>query len=170
MTDGAGVSGGASGPRFYGLYRGTVTDNLDPLKIGRIRVQVPEVTGEADSPWAMLCIPFGIVAIPQVGAVVLIQFEQGDQDRPFVIGSVWNASADTATLLLAPPYRDVVIQTKGGHQIILEDTPGTGGNTLRTATGQIIVLSDAGAEIGGGAGGSVKFTSPPAAIDDNKPQ
>ena len=63
-----------------------------------------------------------------------------------------------------------MIQTKGGHQIILEDTPGTGGITLRTATGQIIVLSDAGAEIGGGAGGSVKLTAPPAAIDDNKPQ
>jgi uncharacterized protein involved in type VI secretion and phage assembly len=108
---------------------------------GRIRVQIPEVTGEAKSQWAMQCAPFGIVSIPPVGAGVLIQFEQGDPDRPFVMGSVWNASADTAMLLLAPPYRDVVIQTEGGHQIILEDTPGTGG-----------------------------ITAPPAAIDDNTPQ
>jgi len=130
MTDGTGVSTGASSTRFYGLYRGTVTDNQDPLKTGRIRAQVPEVTGEADSQWATLCVPFGMVSIPPVGAGVLIQFEQGDPDRPFVMGSVLNAPADTATLLMAPPYRDVVIQTKGGHQVILEDTPGTGGITL----------------------------------------
>jgi uncharacterized protein involved in type VI secretion and phage assembly len=170
MTDGTGVSSGVSGSRFHGLYRGTVTDNQDPLQTGRIRVQVPEVTGEADSQWATLCVPFGIVSIPPVGAGVLIQFEQGDPDRPFVMGSVWNASVDTATLLLAPPYRDVVIQTKGGHQIILDDAPGTGGITLRTATGQIIVLSCAGAEIGDGAGGSVQLTAPQAAIEDNTPQ
>jgi hypothetical protein len=140
MTDGTGGSSGASGPRYYGLYRGTVTDNQDPLKTGRIRARVPEVTGEADSEWAMLCVPFGIVSIPLVGAGVLIQFEQGDPDRPFVMGSVWNAPADTATVLLSPPYREVVIQTRGGHQMILEDAPGTGGITLRTATGQLIAL------------------------------
>jgi hypothetical protein len=54
MTDGTGGASGTSGPRFYGMYRGTVTDNQDPLKIGRIRARVPEVTGEADSQWAML--------------------------------------------------------------------------------------------------------------------
>jgi len=157
MADGA---GGVSGPRFFGVYRGTVTDNQDPLMTGRIRARIPEVTGEADSGWALPCVPFGIVSIPPVGADVLIQFEQGDPDRPFVMGSVWNAAAGTATLLLAPPYREIVIRTKGGHQIILDDTPGTGGITLRTATGQIIALSDNGAEARDGAGGSVRLTAP----------
>jgi uncharacterized protein involved in type VI secretion and phage assembly len=120
---------------------------------GRIRVQVPEVTGEAESGWAPPCAPFGIVSIPPVGVDVLIQFEQGDPDRPFVMGSVWNGQAQTATLLLAPPYREVVIQTSRGHQIVLDDTPGTGGITLRTATGQVIVLSGTGAQISGGAPG-----------------
>jgi uncharacterized protein involved in type VI secretion and phage assembly len=142
MTDG---TGGASGPRFYGTYRGMVTDNQDPLMTGRIRVRIPAVTGEADSGWALPCGPFGILSIPPVGAEVLIQFEQGDPDRPFVMGSVWNGPADAATLLLAPPYREVVIQTRGGHQIILDDAPGHGGITLRTATGQMIVLSGTGA-------------------------
>jgi uncharacterized protein involved in type VI secretion and phage assembly len=141
MTDG---TGGASGPRFYGVYRGMVTDNQDPLMTGRIRARIPAVTGEADSVWALPCVPSGILSIPPVGAEVLIQFEQGDPDRPFVMGSVWNGPADTATLLLAPPYREVVIQTKGGQQIILDDAPGHGGITLRTATGQIIVLSGTG--------------------------
>jgi hypothetical protein len=64
----------------------------------------------------------------------------------------------------------VVIQTTGGHQIILQDTPDTGGITMRTATGQIIVLSGTGAEIGDGAGGSVKLTAPRAVINDKAPQ
>ena len=166
MTDG---TGGASGPRFYGMYRGTVTDNQDPLMTGRLRVRVPEVTGEADSGWAVPCIPFGILSIPPVGAAVLIQFEQGDPDRPFVMGSLWNGPADTATLLLAPPYTRLVIQITGGHQIILDDTVGTGGITLHTATGQAIVLSGTGAEISDGAGGSVKLTAPRAAINDDTP-
>lgn len=46
MTDGAGAASG----RFYGKYRGTVIDNQDPLKTGRIRAQVPEVTGEVGLP------------------------------------------------------------------------------------------------------------------------
>jgi uncharacterized protein involved in type VI secretion and phage assembly len=152
------------------MYRGTVTDNQDPLMTGRIRVRVPEVTGEADSGWALPCVPFGIVSIPSVGTVVCIGFEQGDPDRPIVMGSLWDSPADTATLLLAPPYREVVIQTKGGHRIVLDDAPGTGGITLRTAAGQIIVLSGTGAEISDGAGGSVKLMAPPAAINDNTPQ
>jgi uncharacterized protein involved in type VI secretion and phage assembly len=125
MTDG---TAGASGPRLYGLYRGTVTDNQDPLMTGRIRAQIPAVTGETDSVWALPCVPFGILSIPPVGAEVLIQFEQGDPDRPIVVGSLWNGPAQTATLLLAPPYREVVIQTRGGirsFSMTRQVTPGS---------------------------------------------
>lgn len=164
-----GEAGGASGPRFYGKYRGTVTDNEDPLMTGRIRVRVPAVTGEADSMWAMPCVPYGIVSIPPVGAAVWIEFEQGDPDYPIWPGCLWNSSTDTATVLLAPPYTRTVIQTEGGQQIILDDTPGTGGITLRTATGQTLVLSGAGAEISDGAGRRMRLTAPPAAINDGTP-
>lgn len=165
-----GEAGGASGPRFFGMYRGTVTDNQDPLMTGRIRARVPEVTGVADSGWAMPCVPYGIVSIPPVGAAVWIEFEQGNPEYPIWPGSLWNSPTDTARLLLAPPYTRMVIQTRGGQQIILDDTPGTGGITLRTATGQTIVLSDTGVEVGDGAGRSMKLAAPPAAIEGDTPQ
>lgn len=167
MTDGAAA---ATGRRFFGKYRGTVTDNQDPLMTGRIRAHVPEVTGEADSGWALPCVPYGILSIPPVGADVWIEFEQGDPGRPICSGTLWNSPTDTATLLLAPPYRQVVIQTKGGHQVILDDTPGTGGITLRTVTGQTIVLSATGAEIGDSEGESFKLTAHRAPINDDTPQ
>ena len=44
---------------FYGKYRGIVTDNQDPLMIGRVRAKVPDVMGDHESGWAMPCAPFG---------------------------------------------------------------------------------------------------------------
>ena len=43
--------------RYYGKYRGTVLINIDPMQIGRIMAQVPDVLGETPSSWAMPCVP-----------------------------------------------------------------------------------------------------------------
>ena len=43
--------------KFYGKYRGTVMNNVDPMLIGRVQVQVPDVLGVAISSWAMPCVP-----------------------------------------------------------------------------------------------------------------
>jgi hypothetical protein len=45
--------------KYYGKYRGTVTDINDPLMTGRIQAKVPDVMGDQDSGWAMPCAPFG---------------------------------------------------------------------------------------------------------------
>ena len=45
--------------KYYGKYRGTVTDIKDPLMIGRIQAKVPDVMGDQNSGWAMPCAPFG---------------------------------------------------------------------------------------------------------------
>ena len=38
--------------RFYGVYRGTVESNVDPLLRGRVQVSVPEVFGDGRLAWA----------------------------------------------------------------------------------------------------------------------
>jgi hypothetical protein len=54
MTEVAGV------PRFYGIYRGTVFDAVDPERKGRLRIIVPAVGGTHDPlDWAMPCWPPG---------------------------------------------------------------------------------------------------------------
>ena len=45
--------------RFYGKYRGTVINNVDPMQMGRLQVQVPDVAGLLPTSWAMPCFPFG---------------------------------------------------------------------------------------------------------------
>ena len=58
---------------FYGKYRGTVLDNVDPMQMGRLMVQVPDVSSLLPSTWAMPCLPFagiqsGMFAVPAVGS------------------------------------------------------------------------------------------------------
>ncbi len=44
--------------KHFGKYRGTVIDNIDPMNIGRLMVQVPDVSNMIPSTWAMPCFPF----------------------------------------------------------------------------------------------------------------
>jgi len=156
---------------FYGKYRGVVTDNKDPLMVGRVRARVPDVMGNLESGWAMPCVPFagngmGFFAIPAVGAGVWIEFEHGDPDYPIWSGCWWGTTAEVPPDTLVPPYKKVLIQTEGGHKITIDDTPGMGGITLETASGQKIVLNSIGIEITNGQGAAVKLTGPQISINN----
>lgn len=156
---------------FYGKYRGIVTDINDPLMIGRIKATVPDVMGDQESGWAMPCAPFGgeqtgFFVLPKVGAGVWIEFEHGDPDYPIWAGCWWGSVAEMPPVLLAPPYKKLMIVTEGGQSITLDDTPGIGGITLETSGGQKIVLSATGLEIDNGMGASIKMTGPQVSIND----
>ena len=157
--------------KFYGKYRGIVTDINDPLMTGRIRARVPDVLGDIESGWALPCAPFGgsgmgFFALPTVGAGVWIEFEHGDPDYPIWVGAWFGSVADLPTELLAPPYKKTLIKTEGGNTIILDDTPGIGGITLQTSSGQKITLSAISIEIDNGQGGVIKFTGPQVSINN----
>ncbi len=158
---------------FYGKYRGKVTDTMDPLMMGRVRAQVPDVMGDQESGWAMPCAPFGgsgvgFFAVPTVGAGVWIEFEHGDPDYPIWSGCWFGSMAEMPPKLLVPPppSKKVMIITEGGHSITLDDTPGIGGITLQTSTGQKIVMNALGIEIDNGLGASIKMTGPQISINN----
>jgi len=156
---------------FYGKYRGIVTDNKDPLMIGRVRANVPDVLGDLESGWAMPCAPYGgksmgFFAIPATGAGVWIEFEHGDPDYPIWAGCWWGSAAEMPPVLLAPPYKKVMLATEGGHSILLDDTPGIGGITLETSGGQKIVINSIGIEITNGQGASIKMSGPQVSINN----
>jgi hypothetical protein len=71
-----------------GLYRATVVDNVDPLMLRRLRVRIPDVTGD-DGVWAMACVPPGAADVqPSVGDPVWIAFESCDPTHPVWLGRV----------------------------------------------------------------------------------
>ena len=78
---------------YFGKYRGTVTDNSDPTKRGRLKVKVPAVLGTVES-WAMPCVPYagkkvGFYSLPENGTGVWIEFEAGDPSYPIWSGCFW---------------------------------------------------------------------------------
>jgi hypothetical protein len=76
--------------RYYGMYRGEVVSNADPLQQGRLDVQVPAVLGTR-AEWAAPSVPFGdgtvsSIKLPPVGSAVWVEFEGGNPSYPVWVG------------------------------------------------------------------------------------
>jgi len=161
-------------PRFYGVYRGTVVNNIDPLQIGRIQATVPDVSGLTPTTWAMPCLPFtgkemGAFMVPQIGSGVFFQFEAGDPDRPVWMGGWWGDVAEVPALALAgvPGDSNIVIQTTLQNAVVVSDLPGpTGGIMLKSTTGATIIVNDTGIYIQNGKGASIVMTGPTVTINE----
>jgi uncharacterized protein involved in type VI secretion and phage assembly len=158
---------------YYGKYRGLVVGNIDPLQIGRLQLQVPDVLGSGLSSWAMPCVPFsgrqmGMWALPQVGAGVWVEFEKGDPDFPIWSGCWWGSASEPPALALAAPPAtpNMVIQTAGQTTLLLSDVPGpTGGILLKTKTGAMIAINDTGITISNGQGATIVMSGPTVTIN-----
>jgi uncharacterized protein involved in type VI secretion and phage assembly len=160
--------------KFYGKYRGMVMDNVDHMQIGRLLVQVPDVGGLATSSWAMPCFPhtglqMGFWALPQVGAGVWVEYEQGDPDFPIWSGCWYGSAAEVPALALAgnEASPSIVLQTALQNTLMLSDVPGpSGGILLRSTTGAMISINDTGITISNGKGASIVMIGPTVTIND----
>jgi Type VI secretion system/phage-baseplate injector OB domain len=163
--------------RHYGKYRGIVVLNIDPLQIGRIIAQVPDVLGETPSSWALPCVPAagvqsGCFVVPPIGSQVWIEFEQGNPDYPIWTGGFWGAVAEVPVLAIAPPAippgQNIVLQTSGQNSVIISDappTPVTGGIVLKGASGAMIVVNETGIYLSNGQGATITLIGPAVAIN-----
>jgi hypothetical protein len=160
--------------RFYGKYRGTVVNNVDPLQIGRIQAIVPDVSGEVPTSWAMPCFPVtgintGVFTVPTIGAGVWIEFEHGDPDYPIWVGGYYGSAAEVPVLAHAvPPAIDgLTLQTTFGNGIVVSDLPGpTGGILIRSALGATISVSDVGIVITNGLGATISLAGPTVDVNN----
>lgn len=167
--------------QFFGKYRGTVVNNIDPENRGRIQVMVPDVLGTVPSTWAECCAPFsgmpgtaaGFFAIPPVGAAVWVEFEQGNPDLPIWSGGRWETSTDVPPLALGPPPippgQNVVLQTTLQNVLAVSDappTPASGGIVMKSPTGAMIVVNDSGIYIDNGKGASITLVGPTVTVNN----
>lgn len=164
-----------NGPRkYYGKYRGTVVNNIDPLQIGRIQAIVPDVSNVMLSSWAMPCVPIGgiqmgMYAIPPIGSGVWIEFEQGDPDHPIWVGCFWGTAAEVPALarIVPPLVPGITLQTTLQNGLTVNDVPGpSGGIMLKSATGAMIIVNDTGIYIQNGKGASIVMVGPAVTINN----
>jgi len=162
----------SAGP-FYGKYRGTVINNVDPLQIGRIQAMVPDVAGFVPGTWAMPCVPVagintGVFTVPMIGAGVWIEFERGDADYPIWVGGYWGIAAEVPALArsVPPGIPGITLQTPLKNGVVISDVPGpTGGILIQTTSGAMISVSDVGIVISNGKGAVINMTGP--TVDEN---
>ncbi|MCI0698644.1 phage baseplate assembly protein V [candidate division KSB1 bacterium] len=160
--------------RFWGKYRATVVNNIDPQQMGRIQVQAPDVLGSTPSSWAMPAVPIagrqmGAYVVPPIGAGVWVEFEQGDKDYPIWSGCWWGSAAEVPALALAAPptMQNIVFQTTGQNTLLISDVPGpTGGFLLKHKSGAFISINDTGITISNGKGASIVMTGPNVSVNN----
>ena len=113
--------------------RAKVTGNFDPDKLGRVRVVYPWQLNETDAtPWLRVVYPMasgdsGFMFIPTKGDEVLIDYEEGNVERPFVSGSFYNVDKQPsyhANMHMQGAVKSIT--SANGHHISFTDIPGGG--------------------------------------------
>ncbi|HET6229196.1 MAG TPA: type VI secretion system Vgr family protein, partial [Longimicrobiaceae bacterium] len=122
-----------------GCATAEVTANLDPKGLGRVRVRYRWQDVGRETGWVRVAVPHagnqrGTIFIPEVGDEVLVAFEHGDPERPFVLGALWNGKD------AAPQTAEVKrIVTRSGNTIQLTDTGGKEVVEIFSAHGKCLV-------------------------------
>jgi phage protein D len=132
-----------------GLVIGVVTDNKDPDDLGRVKVKFPWLSQDHASDWARLVTPGGgpqrgLEFIPEVNDEVLVGFEQGNINFPYVLGGLWNGTdappIKSGTIISGGKVNQRIIRSRTGHIITLDDSDNspyieivdnTGKNTIK---------------------------------------
>jgi uncharacterized protein involved in type VI secretion and phage assembly len=128
----------------HGLIQGVVTAKVasleDPEELGRVQLMYPWLPKYKDadlaSNWARLASPMagverGLFFMPEIDDEVLVAFEHGDINYPYIVGALWHNTdkppKGTKDSVLASDKKTVdqrVLRSRSGHLIILDDTEG----------------------------------------------
>lgn len=138
--------------KYYGKYRAFVADNADPENLGRCKLTVPSVLGEATSVWALPCLPygggsdFGFLAIPPVGSQVYAEFLEGDASSPVWTGTFWRQASEVPTESGGKPEVKI-LKTEAKHVLSFDDTDGSEAINLTSAKEANLLMDENGSII-----------------------
>jgi len=146
--------------KIYGVVTGVVRDVKDPDRLGRVKVDFPwlgeaseavsisSTEDRAHSYWARIATimagkEYGTYFIPEKGDEVLVAFEFGDPDRPFVLGSIWNADDRPPENMDGNGKNNIrSIRSRSGHIITLNDSDDKPSISIIDNTGNNSIVID----------------------------
>lgn len=142
--------------RWFGVYPALVSEIRDPDGIGRVKVRLPwapDAGGDRYEAWARVATMMagrnrGSWFMPDVDDEVLVAFEAGDPQRPYVVGALWNG-ADTppAGTDAGATTHTKMLRSRSGLMITMDDTEFSPQLTLETPGGQRLTLADGAGHI-----------------------
>jgi uncharacterized protein involved in type VI secretion and phage assembly len=159
--------------RIPGVVVGIVKSRDDPRGEGRLQLEFPWMPGSQRSGWAPVGAALagasrGAFFMPELDDEVLVAFEHGDFDHPFIVGFLWNGvdrppETDPNNRVILTPgghtlrFEDgngkkIIIRSSSGHEIVLDDSATGPKISITTRAGQSLVLDDqaSSAELKGG--------------------
>ncbi|MFI9585430.1 VgrG-related protein [Streptomyces sp. NPDC052236] len=154
------LAGGATdqGPEVDGIVIGLVTDTKDPEKLSRVKVKFPWLSDEYVSDWARTVQSGGgggkngkgtSAFVPEVNDEVLVGFEQGRLDRPYILGCLFNGQdkPSTGSGELIDGTSGAVnrrsFSSRSGNQLeLLDNASGAQGVRMVTGDGKLTIDLD----------------------------
>jgi phage protein D len=144
-----GNSTGWTRPNIPGIVTATVSSVKDPDNKGRVQLSFPWLDDSYVSDWArVLQVGAGLggwgnIFLPETGSEVLVGFDHGNIDQPFVIGGLYNGSdtiapQSTTTLVDSGDGKinQRLIQSRLKHMVYFcDDQQKNPGITIQTGTG-----------------------------------
>jgi len=117
-----------------GTQRAVVTDNKDPEKLGRVRVQFlwqKEQDESLMTPWIRIAQPHGgdnkgFYFIPEIDEEVMVGFENGNAEKPYVTGTLYHGKQRPGSKHPNDNNDIKAIRTRNGHTVEIHDA-GEGG-------------------------------------------
>lgn len=176
-----------------GVAVGVVVDNEDPENLGRVKLTYPWRETDDESHWARVATPMageemGAYFLPEVDDEVLVAFDDGDIDHPYVLGALWNGERpppednadgdnDVRTIRSRSGHEvtfddgddgRVEVATEGGHRIVLDDASGGETVTIEDSSGDNVIEFDATSRsLSVESGGSLTVEAPEITIESD---
>ena len=151
--------------KCYGVVVGIVTNNRDPDNMHRVKVRFPWLSQEDESNWARIANPMagngrGVYFLPEVDDEVLLAFEHGSIEHPYVVGSLWNGKDQPHENNSDGANNNRSIMSRSGHVVRLCDKSGSESIEIIDKSGNNkIVICTSGNKIQIEATGDIEITS-----------
>jgi hypothetical protein len=148
--------------KMDGASLGIIVENRDPMGLERVKIRLSEISDEYETDWIPVCSNFISIrhqsfdSIPKIGDRVLVVFEQGDLNRPIVIGCLSSKSNKLSSQPASFPIKPItlnsnhsehgsekVITEYSSDKIIIKDNC-TSTFEFHTKSGNTITIEDSG--------------------------
>lgn len=152
-----------AGGLVKGVAIAVVTQNDDPEKLCRVKVNYPWHDQPSESYWARLATPMagaerGLMTIPEIGDEVLVAFEREDLRFPFVLGGLWNGKDKPPRDNAGGRNDERIFQSRKKHYLLFADGD-RGAVEIVHEKGRKLVLDDDGMLLEDERGNRVKVDS-----------
>jgi uncharacterized protein involved in type VI secretion and phage assembly len=133
--------------RYYGVVEGIVVEAAsDPASEGRVKVKFPWFDDGTVSEWCRVAQPYagngyGATFTPEAGDEVILGFSHGDMRLPIVLGGLYNGKDKPPTSRTDSDDKKL-IRTKGGHELLFDDSSGGPKLVVTSAGGHKVTLDD----------------------------